>query len=274
MELPSFGGVGERGTHRTILVIAVTLMLVLSGCTGLVQESGVQDTDGDGVIDSQDYAPRDPSVQRESQVTRTTTSRDTPSDDTPTATSQATTGSPTQTQTPTPTRTPTATSTPTATPTATSTPAPTSSQPSSSGGELDWRTETTGSASVDIDSEPLTYAVYKCERAKTTANLGSTDSVDLQFDYKLTAEEWWEVPVLEVYVDDERVYRGTGSESFAGETIFRTNSYGTAAGSIAKTIQTGGETEVVLGIEPSNSCSAGDHAGTTLEVSDFNVTAQ
>jgi hypothetical protein len=127
---------------------------------------------------------------------------------------------------------------------------------------------------VDIDSEPLTYAVYKCERAKTTANLGSTDSVDLQFDYKLIAEEWWEVPVLEVYVDDDRVYRGTGSESFAGETIFRTNSYGTAAGSIAKTIQTGGETEVVLGIEPSNYCSAGDHAGTTLEVSNFNVTAQ
>lgn len=127
---------------------------------------------------------------------------------------------------------------------------------------------------MDTDAEPLTYAVYKCERAKTTADLGTTDSVDLQLDYRLTAEQWWEVPVLEVYVDDERVYRGTGSESFAGETIFRTNSYGTAAGSIAKTIQTGGETEVVLGIEPSNSCSTGDHAGTTLEVSNFNVTAQ
>ncbi len=31
-------------------------------------ENNIQDTDGDGVIDSEDYVPRDPEIQREEQV--------------------------------------------------------------------------------------------------------------------------------------------------------------------------------------------------------------
>jgi PBP1b-binding outer membrane lipoprotein LpoB len=33
----------------------------------------IKDTDGDGVIDSEDYAPRDPEVQEKSDVTQPTT---------------------------------------------------------------------------------------------------------------------------------------------------------------------------------------------------------
>lgn len=44
-------------------------MSTLGGCVGLLEDdSDVQDTDGDGVIDSQDYAPRDPDVQAKSDV--------------------------------------------------------------------------------------------------------------------------------------------------------------------------------------------------------------
>jgi hypothetical protein len=152
--------------------------------------------------------------------------------------------------------------------------ADTPSQTSYTTSELEWTTNTSGTASVEIGPESLTSTVYKCERATSSTQLGVTDSVVVNFDYELVADQWWEVPVLEVYVDGERVYRGTGSERFTGETIFQTNSYGSAAGSIDTTIQTGGDTVLLVGIEPSDSCSAADHADTTLEVSNLNVTAQ
>lgn len=50
----------------------------LAGCSGNFSVGGgsggndVQDTDGDGVIDSEDYAPRDPDIQRKEQVKRDT----------------------------------------------------------------------------------------------------------------------------------------------------------------------------------------------------------
>jgi|GEM_PF-2923868 len=42
----------------------------LAGCGSLTGggDDSIQDSDGDGVIDSEDYAPRDPDVQREAQV--------------------------------------------------------------------------------------------------------------------------------------------------------------------------------------------------------------
>lgn len=87
---------------------------VLSGCSE--SGSGVQDSDGDGMIDSEDYAPNDPDVQEKADVnnvktgtrkTGTSTSTETP------------TPSPTDSPTPTPTETPTPPPTPTASPTPT-----------------------------------------------------------------------------------------------------------------------------------------------------------
>ncbi|WP_209452128.1 hypothetical protein [Halosimplex halophilum] len=47
---------------------------VLSGCSDLGDsENGVQDSDGDGVIDSEDYAPNDPDVQEKSDLQSTST---------------------------------------------------------------------------------------------------------------------------------------------------------------------------------------------------------
>lgn len=40
----------------------------LAGCPGLNQGNNIEDTDGDGVIDSEDYAPRDPDVQERSDI--------------------------------------------------------------------------------------------------------------------------------------------------------------------------------------------------------------
>lgn len=40
----------------------------LAGCTALTSDDGVKDTDGDGVINTEDYAPWDPAVQEKSQL--------------------------------------------------------------------------------------------------------------------------------------------------------------------------------------------------------------
>jgi hypothetical protein len=53
--------------------------------------SGIKDTDGDGVIDSEDYAPRDPEIQREEQVKGgSTPTEGQPSTETETATEEPT----------------------------------------------------------------------------------------------------------------------------------------------------------------------------------------
>ncbi len=91
----------------------------LAGCSG--SDDSVQDSDGDGVIDSQDYAPNDPEVQEKADLQGTVTPSPTP---TSTATA-APTASPTPSPTATPTPTPTSTATPTPTPTETPTPTPT-----------------------------------------------------------------------------------------------------------------------------------------------------
>jgi hypothetical protein len=67
-------------TRRQLLeTLGFASLLGSSGCLRLISGnenqtstgtvlSGIQDSDGDGVIDSEDYAPRDPDVQREEQV--------------------------------------------------------------------------------------------------------------------------------------------------------------------------------------------------------------
>jgi len=56
-------------TRRRFLVTGVAATTATSaGCTGLLGDEEVQDSDGDGVIDSEDYAPRDPEVQRKEQL--------------------------------------------------------------------------------------------------------------------------------------------------------------------------------------------------------------
>lgn len=47
---------------------ALVSIIGITGCSQLTGRDDIQDTDGDGVIDSEDYAPRDPSVQRGEQV--------------------------------------------------------------------------------------------------------------------------------------------------------------------------------------------------------------
>lgn len=63
----------DRSTRRRILrVCGVSVAGGLAGCSGVLggddEEDDIKDTDNDGVIDSEDYAPRDPDVQRKEQV--------------------------------------------------------------------------------------------------------------------------------------------------------------------------------------------------------------
>lgn len=56
--------------RRGLLARGVPLAVpaALTGCTGETDDGRVQDSDGDGMIDSEDYAPRDPDVQERSDV--------------------------------------------------------------------------------------------------------------------------------------------------------------------------------------------------------------
>ena len=81
----------------------------LAGCS---DENGVKDSDGDGLIDSQDYAPKDPDVQQKADLSTPIGKTETPTE-TPSGTATAT-------QTSTPTARPTDTATATATETANS----------------------------------------------------------------------------------------------------------------------------------------------------------
>jgi len=62
----------EKATRRRFIGLTATAGLFgTAGCTQIIGGQDIQDTDGDGVIDSEDYAPRDASVQRRSDVTGT-----------------------------------------------------------------------------------------------------------------------------------------------------------------------------------------------------------
>lgn len=72
----------DSTTRRQVLASSGLASVVgLTGCSGVFDRgsgegtTGVQDSDGDGVIDSEDYAPRDPDVQREEQVKGTDSAR-------------------------------------------------------------------------------------------------------------------------------------------------------------------------------------------------------
>jgi len=60
----------QQTRRRVLLAGGSATALGLAGCTGLLGdgEEEITDSDGDGVIDSEDYAPRDPDVQRKEQL--------------------------------------------------------------------------------------------------------------------------------------------------------------------------------------------------------------
>lgn len=84
--------------RRFLRVTGAGCVAGLAGCSQLSGggESGITDTDGDGVIDSEDYAPGDPNVQRKEQLVRTETTT------AETATVEPTTTTPTTTTPPIP----------------------------------------------------------------------------------------------------------------------------------------------------------------------------
>ncbi|MCU4802375.1 hypothetical protein OB920_18520 [Halobacteria archaeon HArc-gm2] len=96
-------------TRRTFIHGVAVSVPLLAGCTseegGTPEDDTIQDSDGDGVIDSEDYAPTDPDVQRKSDLQETAT--DAADRVTPTPATSTTT--PERTSSPEPTRSPTPT---------------------------------------------------------------------------------------------------------------------------------------------------------------------
>lgn len=78
--------------RRNVLKCGVSLSLyTLAGCTGS-GSNDVKDSDGDGMIDSKDYAPNDPEVKKKSDLKKSTTQILTPTPTpTPTETTKTTT---------------------------------------------------------------------------------------------------------------------------------------------------------------------------------------
>lgn len=83
--------------RRVLQLCGMTVVSGVSGClrlaSGSDEENDIQDTDGDGVIDSEDYAPQDPEIQREEQVSK----EDTETSPTPTETTITNTEQPVST---------------------------------------------------------------------------------------------------------------------------------------------------------------------------------
>lgn len=61
----------NRQTRRGFLAMCLSTTAAISGCAGEDNGEEVKDSDGDGVIDSQDYAPHDPSVQSRDDIVET-----------------------------------------------------------------------------------------------------------------------------------------------------------------------------------------------------------
>lgn len=103
-DAPPMSRISNSTRRRVLQLCGASVVSGLAGCSSLIDNDGsddIQDTDGDGVIDSEDYAPRDSSVQRAEQVeeasspdtegqtrTETATERQ-PSSDTPTPASSS-----------------------------------------------------------------------------------------------------------------------------------------------------------------------------------------
>jgi hypothetical protein len=84
-------------SRRSFLRLGGAALVVGTGCT--FRESDVQDSDGDGVIDSQDYAPRDPDVQSRRDVEMAGSGEDrTATDREPTETDREPTAAPSSQQ--------------------------------------------------------------------------------------------------------------------------------------------------------------------------------
>ena len=72
-------GFKDSTTRRRVLTVISSLSTgTVAGCTGDSDDGGssgddIQDSDGDGVIDSEDYAPQDPLVQAKSDIQNTET---------------------------------------------------------------------------------------------------------------------------------------------------------------------------------------------------------
>ncbi|WP_435319513.1 hypothetical protein [Haloarchaeobius sp. TZWSO28] len=201
-----------------------------AGTAGAGTAGTAADSDGDGVPDAEDYAPRDPDVQRKSDVEGESA------------------------------------------PEATGTDTATTAQPATTPDPGSWATAERGDATTTVVAQDeLEFRVVQCSRAAATKELGDrSGTLQFEFDYETAAEAWWELAFFQVFEDGVEVLRMTVHT----DPKLQMKAYGSASGSVDRTVSVDGETSVRFGIMPSDYCDAGDHAWTTFHVSDLVITAR
>ncbi|WP_435364903.1 hypothetical protein [Haloarchaeobius sp. DYHT-AS-18] len=225
---------GEQATNTT----RGTAGTARTGTAGTGTAGTERDSDGDGVPDADDYAPRDPDVQRKSDVEDGNTAVETGTD----------------------------TAVDTGTDTATT------AQPATTPDTGSWATAERGDATTTVlAQDELEFRVVQCSRAAATKELGDrSGTLQFEFDYETAAEAWWELAFFQVFEDGVEVLRMTVHT----DPKLQMKAYGSASGSVDRTVSVDGETSVRFGIMPSDYCDAGDHAWTTFHVSDLVITAR
>lgn len=205
MDDPAPGSSTLRSRRRILKALAApSIGTVAAGCSSDGSRD-VQDSDGDGVIDSEDYAPQDPDVQEKSDVQQTETGA------MPRARTK--TPAPESTPTPSPSPSPVYTSTPVPTPSPppseTSTPAPRSTP-----------TPARDSNSVTVSAEEFAGTAYVTEYSSREVS-ASVDPSDPDLDG----------------VDLDRMNLFVATQRFpAGEIVATGRSDDTADGGATKTL--------------------------------------
>jgi len=134
----------------------------------------------------------------------------------------------------------------------------------------DWdvRTYGNGEGEVGVRDEGLFLRVNGCQNAEARTGLGEQDgNLTVEFDWRSTAEQWYENPGW-------RVWSGGENASYTvveGADISNPGRANTSEGYVRANVSVSGNTTLVYEITPSQYCSNLDHANTTLTVDNITV---
>ena len=135
-----------------------------------------------------------------------------------------------------------------------------------------WTPTTTSNADVTETDGVLRFRVYKCNRATASRTFDASGPVEISFDWRTYADQWYEVP--DWHLVDARTGQAVDYTVLSGEDV---NAVGTPGGDKSRSLtvraETDGPTRIEFELKPSNPCSNFDHADTYFEVDNLAVRA-
>ena len=253
---------GDEIRRRRFLQAGGGLAVVtLGGCLRTTTEDGsttpqntIRDSDGDGVINSMDYAPEDSKVQeksdlREGDATVTRTPADT------TNTNPVTRVDNRQSD-------------------RRKAPSARTMEPSATMDYTDWSFSTLNGVAKPTE-EGVMLSVQGCQKASARKSVSASGPVNINFDWKISVEGYWEQLLFEIHDGDQVAYRGaTAGEPTVpyDEKIFSVKRDGETSGSFQTSYAPTTELSVRFQIIGSRHCSNGDHVRTTAEIKNLTIT--